>query len=829
MAKKRSPGSRTRRSGPTSDEDRRAVSLVGAVADSTERKQAEEALRESEHRYRTLFDSLQEGFYLSQTIFGDDGKPCDFTYLDVNPAFERIMGLPRDQIIGRRATELVPSLKPGWAEVFGKVQLTGEPVRYDSYSEHFHRHFEAFVFRPSPGQVAVLVTDITERKRAEDALKESERRERERAEELAVLLEAVPLAVFIARDPDCLHLTGNRLADEILRIPHGDELSLSGSADTRPHHFKALRDGRELRLDELPAQRAARGERVKDFDFSLVFGDGMVRHLSGYGTPLLDDQGLPRGTVAVLLDITERKRAEEALREAKGQLDLRVQERTAELTEAYQTLRRTGAYTRSLIEASLDPLVTIAPDGTITDVNAATEAATGRTRQELVGTDFSTYFTEPDHALAGYQRVFQEGSVRDYPLEIRHRDGHTVPVLYNAALYRDEAGQVVGIFAAARDITERKRAEEALRQSEQEFRSLAEAMPQIVWATRADGWNIYFNQQWVDYTGMTMEESHGHGWNTPFHPDDKKRAWDAWQHATKHNEPYSLECRLRRADGVYRWWLVRGSPMLGPDGEVLKWFGACTDIEDIKNAETALREAYETLEHRVAERTAELARSNEDLQQFAYVASHDLQEPLRMVTGFLKLLHDRYEPQLDGKAKEYIAFSIEGATRMSQLITDLLAYSRVGSHGNAQRPTEAGHALAGAMANLRGTIHEAGATVTQDELPTVQADPMQLMQLLQNLVGNAIKFRSPDRPCQVHVSARRKGGQWVFSVRDNGIGIPAEHFDRIFVIFQRLHTRDKYPGTGIGLAICKKIVDRHGGKIWVESKLGEGSTFYFAL
>jgi PAS domain S-box-containing protein len=237
----------------------------------------------------------------------------------------------------------------------------------------------------------------------------------------------------------------------------------------------------------------------------------------------------------------------------------------------------------------------------ITDVNAAAETATGRARQELIRTDFSAYFTEPEKARTGYLQVFREGSVRDYPLEICHQDGRTIPVLYNATLYRDEAGQVVGIFAAARDITERKRAEDALRQSEQEFRALAEAMPQIVWTTQPDGWNTYFNHQWVDYTGLTLEESYGHGWNKPFHPEDQQRAWDAWRNAVTNLDSYALECRLRRADGVYRWWLIRGVPVLDEKGNVLKWFGTCTDIEDLKRAEQSLRQANADLDQRASQ------------------------------------------------------------------------------------------------------------------------------------------------------------------------------------------------------------------------------------
>jgi light-regulated signal transduction histidine kinase (bacteriophytochrome) len=200
-----------------------------------------------------------------------------------------------------------------------------------------------------------------------------------------------------------------------------------------------------------------------------------------------------------------------------------------------------------------------------------------------------------------------------------------------------------------------------------------------------------------------------------------------------------------------------------------------------------------------------------------------------MVTGFLTLLEERYKDKLDDKATEYIGYSVEGAARMSQLIADLLAYSRVASKIRTVGPVDANRPLAAALSNLCATIEEAGATVTRDELPTVTADSGQLTQLFQQLIGNAVKFRSPDRPCRIHVGAERKEDQWVFSVRDNGIGIEPKQFDRVFVIFQRLHTREKYPGTGIGLAICKKIVERHGGRIWVESEPGAGSTFCFTL
>jgi light-regulated signal transduction histidine kinase (bacteriophytochrome) len=259
-------------------------------------------------------------------------------------------------------------------------------------------------------------------------------------------------------------------------------------------------------------------------------------------------------------------------------------------------------------------------------------------------------------------------------------------------------------------------------------------------------------------------------------------------------------------------------------------------LQENEQLRARLAEAKETLERHVAERTAalrqateELTRSNQDLQQFANAAGHDLQEPLRAITGFMKLLEKNYGPQLDAEARQFIGFSVDGAQRMSDLIRDLLAYSRVHRKGKAPEPVDAETCLAAALANLDAGIREADARVTHDRLPTLTVDGSQLTQLLQNLIGNAIKFRSPERPCLVHVGADQEEGQWVLSVRDNGIGIAPRHHDRIFEIFQRLHTREKYPGTGIGLAICKRIVERHGGRIWVQSQPGEGTTFWFSI
>jgi PAS domain S-box-containing protein len=239
--------------------------------------------------------------------------------------------------------------------------------------------------------------------------------------------------------------------------------------------------------------------------------------------------------------------------------------------------------------------------------------------------------------------------------------------------------------------------------------------------------------------------------------------------------------------------------------------------------------ARERTERELAALVEELRRSNAELEQFAYVASHDLQEPLRMVSSYTQLLARRYQGRLDEDADEFIGFAVDGANRMQTLINDLLQYSRVGTRGKALTLTHTNQVIDAARANLRVVLEETGAKVTSDELPSVMGDPVQLSQLFQNLIGNAVKFRKEGEPPRIHIGAERRDGEWLFSVADDGIGIEPEYLERIFVIFQRLHARTEYSGTGIGLAVCKKIVERHGGRLWAESTPGEGSTFYFTL
>jgi PAS domain S-box-containing protein len=340
------------------------------------------------------------------------------------------------------------------------------------------------------------------------------------------------------------------------------------------------------------------------------------------------------------------------------------------------------------------------------------------------------------------------------------------------------------------------------------------------------------------------------------HPDDREKVKEAGAEASRSGVGQRIEYRMRHKDGSWRDLESTASTILDAQGRVDKLVIVNRDITDRKRAEQALQEHKIHLEELVATRTSELrraneqlerditerkavqqeltlkleglARSNAELEQFAYVASHDLQEPLRMVASYTQLLGRRYKGKLDADADEFIGFAVDGASRMQQLIVDLLSYSRLTTRGKALTLTQAEDACNAAIGNLQESIKDSKALVSVGPLPAVLADAGQLAALFQNLIGNAIKYRNERRP-EIRVEARPQGNEWVFSVQDNGIGIESQYFERIFQMFQRLHSRKDYAGTGIGLAICKKIVERHGGRIWLESEPRRGSTFLFAI
>jgi PAS domain S-box-containing protein len=388
------------------------------------------------------------------------------------------------------------------------------------------------------------------------------------------------------------------------------------------------------------------------------------------------------------------------------------------------------------------------------------------------------------------------------------------------------------------------------------FRLITEQAADMIAVVDTGGRRVYNSPSYERIMGYTPEELGATSSLEQIHPDDREKIKEAAAEASRSGLGRQIEYRMRHRDGSWRVLESTASTILDAEGRVDKLVIVNRDITDRKRAEAALLEYKIHLEELVATRTAELiraneqlqlditgrnrtqqeltrklgelARSNADLEQFAYVASHDLQEPLRMVISYTQLLARRYRGKLDASADEFIEFAVDGASRMQQLIQDLLSYSRLTTQGKALQFTHAEAACNVALENLQESIKDSKAKVSVGPLPTVVADATQLAQLFQNLIGNAIKYRNKRKP-EIQVGARADGNEWVFSVHDNGIGIEAQYFERIFQMFQRLHTRKDYSGTGIGLAVCRKIVERHGGKIWVESHPGQGSTFLFTI
>ena len=457
-------------------------------------------------------------------------------------------------------------------------------------------------------------------------------------------------------------------------------------------------------------------------------------------------------------------------------------------------------------------IFTLDPNGIVVSWNAGAERIKGYKADEIIGHNFSCFFPPEDVKSGRPEEILRltarTGRQQEQGMRVRN-DGSRFLASVTFIALRDPAGNLQGFSEISHDLSESKEAGT-------KYRGLLEAAPDAMVVVNESGEIVLLNVQAEKQFGYRRDELVGQkvkniipeGFAERLVADGTRTAAEALAQQIG----TGIELTGRRKDGSNFPIEIMLSPLESAEGTLVT--AAIRNISLRKMSEAHIQE---------------LNRSNEELGQFAYVASHDLQEPLRMVASYTQLLSKRYKGKLDSDADEFIAFAVDGASRMQGLIQDLLTYSRVATRGNDLLHTSSEEALQRALINLRGAIEDSGALVTHDSLPTVLADEMQLIQLFQNLVGNAIKYQSPGVP-QVHVSvARNVERKWLFSVRDNGLGIDSQYFEKIFVIFQRLHKREEYAGTGIGLAICKKIVERHGGSISVESQLGQGSTFRFAL
>jgi PAS domain S-box-containing protein len=767
----------------------RLLASARLIGEIIERKRAEEALRESEERFRSLHNASFGGIAIH-----DKG-----IILECNQGMADMTGYSVAELTGGMDGLLLISEKTR-NDVLSKI-LSGYEKPYEAIG--LRKNGEEYPLRlearniPYKGKMVRTVEfrDITEQKKAVDALRESEKK-------LRSVLDATPFPVAVVDLED----------NNILYWSRSAQALFGHAAPTAPEWYQIAYPDPDYRQEVIRrwkshvAEASDSGKPINAGEYRITCKDGSERICELYATFIQDN------LIVTFNDITKRKQAEARLRESEERLEL--------VLEGSQL----GFWDWDIVTGKVHR-------------NSQWAAMLGYTLPEV---EFSvkqwTDLHHPDDRAAAWKSIQDhlEGRTDIHRIEyrLRTKDGQYKWILDCARVVkRDAQGRPLRMSGTHTDITERKQAEEELKESEERFRQITETICEVfyVYDPRAEKF-LYvspaYEMLWQEPVQKVYDDPRS--FTRAVHPEDKERFFEAVRRERENSEYFNLQYRILRSDGTVRYMHSRNYPICDASGAEYRVVGIAEDITERKQAEEEL-----------ARRTQELTRSNAELEHFAHVASHDLQEPLRMVSSFMGLLAERYRGQLDADADEFIGFAIDGAQRMQRLISGLLDYSRVGTRGRPLRPTDATTALNDALWNLNLAIQDAGATITSDPLPTVMADHDQLAQVFQNLIANGIKFRGAEPP-HVQISARQTfevsetskvlGTKvWQFSVRDNGIGIAAGDIGRIFGIFQRLHSQAEYPGTGIGLATCKKIVERHGGRIWVESEVGQGTTFYFTI
>jgi PAS domain S-box-containing protein len=747
--------------------------------DSSGGELAEEVLRQCEEKYQMLLDEVQD-----YAIFMLDPQGIIVSW---NAGAGRIKGYRGEQIIGHNFSCFFPpeDIKRGRPEEVlrvtaanGRHEYQGMRVRKDGSRFLARIIFKAL--RDPAGNLrgfSEISRDLSERK--------------ESGEKYRGLLEAAPDAMVVVNQGGEIVLL-NVQAEKQFGY-HRDELVGQQVKNIIPEGFaeRLIADGTRTAAQALAQQIGTGielyGRRKDGSDFPIEI---ML-------SPLESAEGIL--VTAAIRDISVRRDAEKHLAQMEGRY-------------------------RGLLEAAPDAMVVVNPGGEIVLLNVQAEKQFGYSRDELLGQKVKSLIPEgfAERLISDGTRTAAEALAQQIGTGIeligRRKDGTQFPI--ELMLSPLESAEGILVTAAIRDISVRRDAENHLARMEGRYRGLLEAAPDAMVVVNQSGEIVLLNVQAEKQFGYHRDELLGQrvknivpeGFAERLIADALRSAEDALAQQIG----MGIELTGRRKNGSEFPIEIMLSPLESAEGVLVT--AAIRDISVRKKSE----------EHLV-KTVGELKRSNDELQQFAYVASHDLQEPLRMVASYTQLLAKRYKGRLDSDADEFIAFAVDGSIRMQGLVQDLLVYSRAGTNGKVLHEISSENALKEALTNLRATMEESGAIVTHDSLPTITTDDTQLVQVFQNLVGNAIKYHGLKAPL-VHVSAKKNGGnEWIFSVRDNGLGIDPQYFERIFILFQRLHGPREFKGTGIGLAICKKMLERLGGRIWVESQPEKGSTFYFAL
>lgn len=488
---------------------------------------------------------------------------------------------------------------------------------------------------------------------------------------------------------------------------------------------------------------------------------------------------------------------------------------------AEDALRKSESRFDGFMDASAQGVWLVDTGGFTTFANRRMADLLGYEVDEIVGRQCFDFLHQDDaeRARLGFERR-KEGdtAARDY--RVRRKDGAVIWVSFTAAPMRDEAGNTIGVLAMCTDVTAKVQAADALRESEERQRLATDAGKIGLWDWDITNGRVVWSDRVYEFHGMERGSFGGsvEEFDRLIHKEDKARVSEAIARSLEANEPYQIEFRTVRPTGEVRWLATSGRVIRDRSGKPVRMLGATLDTTDRQLAEEELRNANASLE-----------LANADLEQFAYAAAHDLREPVRNISLYAQLLERKYGSKLDGDARTYIGVTIESARRIQELIHDLLAYTRV-VEGPEPGPagTLANQVIRDVISDLQTSVETLHAQIVCEELPEVCVPAGQLTQIFRNLISNALKYRGADPP-SIRISAEAgDDGHWVFTVRDNGIGVPADQHDRIFKVFRRLHGRE-IPGTGIGLAICSRIIGHHGGRIWVESEPGCGAAFRFTL
>lgn len=772
---------------PIKDETGNVIGVAVFSQEITDRKQAEETLRRVSEYNRTLIETSPDPL----VTIGPDGK-----ITDVNTTTETVTGYPREKLIGTDFSDYFT--EPDKARIgYQKVFREGFVKDYPLEIRHIDGHltsvlYNASVYRDEKGKVVGVFAaahDITELKRAEMQLDEQTRILQSFFKHTQTCLVFLDKDFNFIRVNDAYAKVCQREASE---FPGHNHFEFYPSDELEGKFRKVVETKETFHIAARPFSFPDHPEwGVSYWDLTLV--------------PILDTNDEIDFLIFSLLDVTGRKRAEEAI-------------------------QRTSAYNRRLIEVSPDPLVTIGPDGKITDVNVATETVTGCTREQLIGTDFSDYFTEPQKARFGYQEVFRKGLVRNYPLELRNKNGEIFHVLYNASIYRNDDGEVAGIFAAARDITIRKRFEEELHQSQ---RKLSFHLQQTIYGViefDTDFKVRYWNPAAENIFGYTQKEVLNRWGPELIIPVNIHPQIDLiWKDLLKQSGgTYNINENVTK-DGktIICEWI--NTALIDDEEKVTGVMSLVHDITLRKRAEEEIVKLNMELEDRVHQRTIQLEAANKELEAFSYSVSHDLRAPLRGIDGFSQVLLDEYQNNLDEDGKNYLQRIRASAQKMAQLIDDMLSLSRV-TRSEMKITSVNLSDIANEIADdlLK---HEPDRNVQFVITPGLIAngDARLLRIALENLISNSWKFTSKHQTGKIEFSLKKQNGEKIYYIKDDGAGFNMKYVSKLFGPFQRLHTTSEFPGIGVGLAIVQRVITRHEGKVWAEGEIEQGAVFYFTL